>query len=117
MNIAERQVGDITVIDVQGNILFEDGDQELRASVSRALESGREKLVLNMAEVPYVDSAGLSEIVRSFVAVKKRGGRMVMMELTRKVNDLFTIANLLTILETYDSETEALASFGPRAAP
>ena len=116
MNIAERPVGDITIIDLQGSILFEDGDQELRAVVTRLLESGRGNLVLNMAEVPYLDSAGLSEIVRSFVAVKKRGGRMVLMELTRKVNDLFTIANLLTIFETFDSEVEALQSFAATAA-
>jgi anti-sigma B factor antagonist len=115
MNIAERQVGDITIIDLQGNIMFEDGDQELRAAVLRALESGRKNLVLNMAEVPYLDSAGLSEVVRSFVAVRKRGGRMVLMELTRKVNDLLTIANLLTIFETFDSEADALSSFGPPA--
>ena len=116
MNIAERQVGDITIIDLQGSILFEDGDQELRAVVTRLLESGRGKLVLNMSEVPYLDSAGLSEIVRSFVAVKKRGGRMVLMELTRKVNDLLTIANLLTIFETFDSEAEALQSFAATPA-
>ena len=116
MNIAERPLGDITIIDLQGSILFEDGDQELRAVVTRLLESGRVNLVLNMAEVPYLDSAGLSEIVRSFVAVKKRGGRMVLMELTRKVNDLFTIANLLTIFETFDSEAEALQSFAATAA-
>jgi anti-sigma B factor antagonist len=115
MNIAERRVGEITIIDLQGSILFEDGDQELRAAVARLLEADRTSLVLNMAEVPYLDSAGLSEIVRTFVAVKKRGGRMVLVDLTRKVNDLFTIANLLTIFETFESEATALQSFAPAA--
>lgn len=111
MNIAERQVGDIIIIDLQGNIMFEDGDQELRGVITRALESGRKSLVLNMGEVPYMDSAGLSELVRSYVAVGKRGGRIVLVDLTRKVNDLLTIAKLLTVFETFDSETKALASF------
>lgn len=111
MNIVERQVGDITIIDVQGNIMFEDGDLEVRAAIARALDAGRKKLILNMAEVPYMDSAGLSELVRTFVAINKRGGRMALLDLTRKVNDLLTIAKLLTVFETFDSEAEAVKSF------
>jgi|CXWL01.1.fsa_nt_gi anti-sigma B factor antagonist len=111
MNIAERQVGDITIIELQGNIMFEDGDQELRGAIAQALESGHKFLVLNMGEVPYMDSAGLSELVRSYVAVGKRGGKIVLVDLTRKVQDLLTIAKLLTVFETFDSEAAALASF------
>jgi anti-sigma B factor antagonist len=65
-----------------------------------------------MAEVPYMDSAGLSELVRTFVAINKRGGRMALLDLTRKVNDLLTIAKLLTVFETFDSEAEAVKGFG-----
>lgn len=111
MNIAQRLVDDITIIDLQGNIMFEDGDQELRAAVGRALEAGATKLILNMGEVPYMDSAGLSELVRCYVAIKKRSGRMALLDLTRKVNDLLTIAKLLTIFETFESEAEALNTF------
>jgi anti-sigma B factor antagonist len=112
MNIVQRQAGDITIIDLQGNIMFEDGDLDLRAAVGEALAAGRRKVILNMAEVPYMDSAGLSELVRSFVAIKKRGGRMGLLDLTRKVNDLLTIAKLLTVFETFDSEAEAVKGFG-----
>ncbi len=111
MNIVERRVGDITIIDLQGNIMFEDGDLEVRGAISRALDAGRKKLILNMAEVPYMDSAGLSELVRTFVAINKRGGRMALLDLTRKVNDLLTIAKLLTVFETFDSEAEAVKGF------
>src|SRR5436190_8660323 len=76
MNIAQRKIGDITIIDLQGNIMSEDGDQELRTALASVLEGGGVKVILNMGEVPYVDSAGLSELVRSYVAVSKRGGRM-----------------------------------------
>ena len=111
MNIVERRVGDITIIDLQGNIMFEDGDLELRGAITRILDAGRKKVILNMAEVPYMDSAGLSELVRTFVAINKRGGRMALLDLTRKVNDLLTIAKLLTVFETFDSEAEAVKGF------
>ena len=111
MNIVERRVGDITIIDLQGNIMFEDGDLELRGAITSVLDAGAKKVILNMAEVPYMDSAGLSELVRTFVAINKRGGRMALLDLTRKVNDLLTIAKLLTVFETFDSEAEAVKSF------
>lgn len=113
MNIGQRKIGDITIIDLQGNIMFEDGDVELRSAVASVLEAGGRKVVLNMGEVPYLDSAGLSELVRSFVAVNKRGGRLVLFDLTRKVHDLLSIAKLLSILETFESEADAVRSFGP----
>jgi anti-sigma B factor antagonist len=112
MNIGQRKIGDITIIDLQGNIMFEDGDVELRSAVASVLEAGGRKVVLNMGEVPYLDSAGLSELVRSFVAVNKRGGRLVLFDLTRKVHDLLSIAKLLSILETFESEADAVRSFG-----
>ena len=112
MNISERRVGEVTIIDLQGNIMYEDGDVELRGAIARVLDSGSKKVVLNMGEVPYLDSAGLSELVRSFVAVNKRGGRVVLFDLTKKVHDLLSIAKLLTIFETFDSEADAMGSFG-----
>jgi anti-sigma B factor antagonist len=111
MNIAHRRTNDIAIIDLQGNIMSEDGDLELRAAVASVLESGVKKVILNMGEVPYLDSAGLSEVVRSFVAINKRGGRMALIDLTRKVNDLLTVAKLLTIFETFESEADAVRSF------
>jgi anti-sigma B factor antagonist len=112
MNIGERRAGDVAIIDLQGKIMFEDGDSEMRDAVNRALEAGAKKLILNMAEVPYMDSAGLSELVRTYVAINKRGGRLALVDLTRKVNNLLTIAKLLTVFETFDSETEAVKSLG-----
>ncbi len=117
MNIVQRRIGDITIIDLQGNIMFEDGDQELRSAIASVLEAGGRKVILNMGEVPYLDSAGLSELVRSFVAVNKRGGKMVLIDLTRKVQDLLTISKLLTIFEKFDSETAAIRSLETAAPP
>ena len=117
MNIGQRRIRDLTILDLQGNIMFEDGDLELRSAIGSVLESGGKKVVLNMGEVPYLDSAGLSELVRSFVAVNKRGGRVVLFDLTRKVHDLLSIAKLLTIFETFDSEAEAIRNLELPDAP
>ena len=117
MKIKERQAGDITILDVEGRIMFGDGEEKFRDTVTRAIESGRVKLIINMAEVPYIDSAGISQLVRTFVAVGKRGGRMKLLHVTKRVRELLTITRLLTIWELSDSEEEAVLSFGeaPRA--
>jgi anti-sigma B factor antagonist len=113
MKITTRQEGDITLLGVEGRIMFGDGEDEFRDAVTRGIEAGQLKLVMNMSEVPYVDSAGISQLVRTFVALNKRGGRMTMVCLTRRVRDLLTMTRLLTIMEAFDSEAEAIASFGP----
>jgi anti-sigma B factor antagonist len=107
MSISERRLGDITVLDIRGHIMFEDGDEELRGAIARTLQSGGLKVILNMAEVPYVDSAGLSELVRGYVAIRKAGGRVVLLDVGRKVHELLTIANLLRIFKVVESEEEA----------
>lgn len=109
MTISERPLGDITIIDVRGHIMFEDGDQELRSAVARTLQAGGRKVILNMAEVPYVDSAGLSELVRSYVAIQKAGGRVVLLDVGRKVHELLTLANLLRIFKVVESEEDAVS--------
>ena len=111
MKITERPSGDITIVDVQGRIMFGDGDEEFREVVTRVIEAGRVKLLINMAEVPFVDSAGLSQLVRTFVTAGKKGGQMKLLNLSRRVHDLLTITRLLTILEAFESEEEAVASF------
>lgn len=117
MSISERSLGDITALDVRGHIMYEDGDQELRDAVARTLQSGGRKVILNMAEVPYVDSAGLSELVRAYVAIKKAGGRVVLLDVGRKVHDLFTIANLLRIFKVVESEEEAIQRLNEAPEP
>lgn len=112
MKITTRQEGDITLLDVEGRIMFGDGEEEFRDAVTRGIEAGQLRLIINMGEVPYVDSAGISQLVRTFVALNKRGGRMTMVGLTRRVRDLLTMTRLLTIMEAFESESEAIASFG-----
>ena len=111
MKIVERQNGDVTILDLQGKILIGEGDDALRDAVLRLVEGKKQKILLNLAEVPYVDSAGLGEIVRCYTTVSRKGGRLKLLHLTKKIKDLLSITKLLTVFETYDSEDEAVKSF------
>jgi anti-sigma B factor antagonist len=111
MKINERTVGDVVVLDLHGKILIGEGDDALREAVNRLADSGKTKILLNLADVPYVDSAGLGEIVRCYTTVSKKGGKLKLLNLTAKIRDLLAITKLLTVFETYDSEADAIKSF------
>jgi anti-sigma B factor antagonist len=111
MKITERLVGDVVILDLQGKILIGEGDDQLREAVTKLADSGRTKILLNLAEVPYVDSAGLGEIVRCYTTVSRKGGKLKLLHLTKKIQDLLAITKLLTVFETYENEEEAIKSF------
>ena len=111
MKITERLVGDVVILDLQGKILIGEGDDQLREAVTKLADSNKTKILLNLAEVPYVDSAGLGEIVRCYTTVSRKGGKLKLLHLTKKIQDLLAITNLLTVFETYDNEEEAIKSF------
>ena len=111
MKIVERQVDDVVILDLHGKILIGEGDDALREAVTNQADSGKTKILLNLAEVPYVDSAGLGEIVRTYTTVSRKGGKLKLLNLTKKIEDLLSITKLLTVFETYESEDEAINSF------
>ena len=111
MKIVERQVGDVVILDLHGKILIGEGDDALRDAVTRVVDGGKTKILLNLADVPYVDSAGLGEIVRCYTTVSRKGGRLKLVNLTKKIQDLLAITKLLTVFECYDSEEEGVRSF------
>jgi anti-sigma B factor antagonist len=111
MKIVERLINDVTILDLHGKIMIGEGDDVLRDSVSKVVESGKTKIILNLGEVDYVDSAGLGEIVRCYTTVSRKGGRLKLIHLTKKIRDLLSITKLLTVFETFDSEDEAVRSF------
>src|SRR4026209_2747284 len=110
MKIVERQVGDVVILDLHGKILIGEGDDALRDAVTRLVDSGQKKILLNLADVPYVDSAGLGEIVRTYTTVSRQGGSLKLLNLTKRISDLLAITKLLTVFETFDSEPEAIKS-------
>jgi anti-sigma B factor antagonist len=112
MKIEERAVGGVTILDLQGKMLIGEGDELLREKINQLVENGTEKIVLNLAEVPYVDSAGLGEIVRCYTTVSRKNGKLKLLNLTKRIHDLLSITKLLTVFETYDTEEEVVKSFG-----
>ncbi len=111
MTIKERRVNDVVILDIEGKILLGDGDVQLREAIHRLLQSGAKKIVLNLADVPYIDSAGLGEIVRCYTTTRREGGELKLLNLTSRIRDLLTITKLITVFESFDSEDAALKSF------
>ncbi len=111
MRIDERAVEGVTILDLHGKMLIGEGDELLREKINQLVENGTERIVLNLAEVPYVDSAGLGEIVRCYTTVSRKNGKLKLLHLTKRIHDLLSITKLLTVFETYDSEEDAVKSF------
>jgi anti-sigma B factor antagonist len=111
MQIEERAVGDVVVLDLKGRVTLGDGDELLKDKVNSLVNRGFKKIVLNLAEVPYVDSAGLGEIVRTYTTVSRQGGSLKLLNLTKRISDLLAITKLLTVFETFDTESDAIKSF------
>ena len=112
MQISERRIGDVVIVDVSGKITLSDGgDAALKDKMRSLVQQGQKKLLLNLGDVSYVDSAGLGEIVQSYATVNKNGGTLKLLNITKRIKDLLSITKLLTVFETYDSEAEAVASF------
>ena len=111
MQIEERIVNDVTILDLKGKITLGEGDEALKDKVNSMVNQGHKKIVLNLAEVPYIDSAGLGEIVRTYTTVSRQGGQLKLVNLTKRITDLLSITKLLTVFETFDTEPEALKSY------
>jgi anti-sigma B factor antagonist len=118
LQMSERTVGDVVIIDLSGKITLGDGgDAMLKDKVRSLLQQGRKKLVMNLGDVSYIDSAGLGELVQAYAAASKSGGALKLVNTTKRIKDLLSITKLLTVFETFDSEAEAVTSFStPQSA-
>ncbi len=111
MKIEKRKNGNVTILDLKGKILSGEGIEELRQTIDTTIQQNEKQLVLNFAEVPYLDSTGLGEVVRSYTTLKKAGGTIKIMNLTNKVQDLLSVTKLITVFETFQNENDAVKSF------
>lgn len=111
MVIEERVVGDVTILDLKGKMTLGEGDELLKDKINSMIHQGNKRLLLNLEGVPYIDSAGLGEIVRTYTTVSRQGGALKLLNLTKRIQDLLAITKLLTVFETFDSESEAVNSF------
>ena len=111
MQIDERAAGDVTILDLKGRMTLGEGDELLKDKINSLIHQGQKKLLLNLEGVPYIDSAGLGEIVRTYTTVSRQGGNLKLVNLTKRITDLLSITKLLTVFETYDNEADAVRSF------
>jgi len=111
MKSGVRQVDDITVIDLAGQIKLGEGSSVLRDTVKDLLAKGQKNILLNLGEVNYIDSSGVGELVSAFTSVRNRGGELKLLHLTKKIRDLLQIAKLYTVFEVLDDEATAIAAF------
>jgi anti-sigma B factor antagonist len=112
LQATHREAGKVTVVDLSGRIILGDGSALLRKTVRQLLDEQRTQIVLNLADVDYIDSSGIGELVSGYTAVKNRGGELKLLHLTKKVHDLLQITKLYTVFEVHTDERAAIQSFG-----
>jgi len=100
------------VVDVSGRITLGEGSSNLRQSIRELLAAGHRKILLNLAEVSYIDSSGIGELVSGYTSVTNQGGQLKLVNLTKRVKDLLQITKLYTVFDIYDDEVHAIQSFG-----
>jgi anti-sigma B factor antagonist len=116
MKLSSRLAGEVTVLDVEGKILLGEGDIEIKQTIDELMKAGKKNFLLNLAKVPYIDSAGLGQIIRCFTAIRKAGGALKLLSPNPRVVDLLTVTKLVNVFDWYNEEAAALGSFGSRSA-
>jgi anti-sigma B factor antagonist len=111
MQIEERAAGNVTILDLKGKITLGEGDEALKDKINSLILQDKKRILLNLEGVPYIDSAGLGEIVRTYTSVSRQGGQLKLVNLTKRITDLLMITKLLTVFETFDTEADALKSY------
>ncbi len=111
MKAATRQVNEVTIVDLSGQIKLGEGASVLRDTVKDLLAKGQKKILLNMGDINYIDSSGIGELISAFASVRKQDGELKLLRLTKKVHDLLQITKLYTVFEVLDDEPVAIAAF------
>ena len=111
LDVKERQAGDVTVLDLSGEVRIGDSSVALRDSIRKLADGGKNKVLLNLAGVKYIDSSGIGELIANYTTLSRDDGQLKLLKLTDKIRDLLVITKLLTVFDAYDDEAEALNSF------
>ena len=111
MTLEERPTDGVMMLALKGKLTIGEDVELVKDKINSLIQQGEKKLLLNLAEVPYVDSAGLGEIVRTYTTVNRQGGSLKLLHLTKRIEDLLAITKLLTVFDTFDSEQDAISSF------
>ena len=111
MKASTRQVDGVTIVDLSGRITLGEGSVVLRDTIKDLLSKGQKKILLNLADVSYIDSSGIGELVSAFTSVRNQGGELKLLHLTKKVHDLLQITKLYTVFDVKDDEAQAIGAF------
>ena len=111
MEIRERTIDDLTILDLKGRLVAGDGDDVFREAIDRLVGQDRTKVLLNLDEVPYIDSGGLGVLVSKLVTLRRRNGQLKLCNLRPRASKVLEITRLLTIFETFASEADGIKSF------
>jgi anti-sigma B factor antagonist len=112
MKATSRQVEGVAVVDMSGRITLGEGSVVLRDTIRDLIGNGQKKILLNLGDVTYIDSSGIGELVSAFTAVRREGGELKLLNLTKKVHDLLQITKLYTVFDIKDDEAAAIKAFG-----
>lgn len=116
LSIAERPAESILILDLKGNIRIGEDSIHIHETLRQLLARGEKRILLNLADVSYIDSSGLGELVAGYTTCKREGAELKLLNLTHRVRELMVITKLLIVFEVFDDEREALASFDNAAA-
>jgi anti-sigma B factor antagonist len=111
MTLKERRVGDVTILELKGRLVLDDGNDELREKIERLADEERVNLIVNLKDVTYIDSCGVGLLIAKYVSFRRKSGDVKLLNLTRRSHHLMEISKLLDVFETFESEEKALASF------
>ena len=111
LDLKERQAGDVTILDLTGEVRIGDGSIALRDSIRKLSDAGKKKVLLNLAGVKYMDSSGVGELIANYTTISRQGGQLKLLNLTDRIQNLLVITKLLTVFDAYENEAEALQSF------
>jgi len=116
LKATNRQVDGVSIVDLNGRITLGEGSVILRDAVRDLLSKGRKCILLNLADVTYIDSSGIGELVSAYTSVRNQAGELKLLKLTKKVHDLLQITKLYTVFDVRDDEAEAIESFTKKSA-
>lgn len=111
VKLTTRQVGDVSVMDAVGRITLGEGSSVFRDTLRELVAKGQKKVLLNLADVSYIDSSGIGELVSGFTSVTNQGGQLKLLNLNKRVKDLLQITKLYTVFEVFEDEAAAVRSF------
>lgn len=111
MTLKERRVGDVTILQLTGRLVLDDGNDELRDKIEQVVEQGRVNVIVDLKDVTYIDSCGVGLLIAKYVSLRRKNGDLKLLNLTQRSHHLMEISKLLDVFQTFESEEHALASF------